>query len=110
MILGCHDLAVFNPRSVNAKEWRADTNQKFRALVSKERPTYVLHHPHTTVKKRTWLNSWNQLNRMVPDMKGCAGAGRYFESDRPVSQWDDLVDVLRSTKKGGSIDYILSRR
>ncbi|HOM98096.1 MAG TPA: hypothetical protein PLY41_07320 [Acetomicrobium sp.] len=43
-------------------------------------------------------------------MKGCAGAGRYFESDRPVSQWDDLVDVLRSTKKGGSIDYILSRR
>ncbi len=109
LILGCHDLAIFNPRSINAKEWRAETNRNFRILVSKERPSYVLHHPHTTVKRRTWLNSWNQLNRMLPDMKGYAGAGRYFESDRPVSQWDNLEDVLRSTKKGGSIDFILSR-
>jgi hypothetical protein len=66
MILGCHDLSIFNPRSINAKGWRRQVNVCFKKLSQQEKPVYVLHHPHTTVKKRTWLNAWNCLIRTLP--------------------------------------------
>jgi len=52
MVLGCHDLAIFNPRSKNAKGWRKRINEEFKELARREKPIYVLHHPHTTVKMR----------------------------------------------------------
>ena len=45
MILGCHDLTIFNPRSKNAKGWRKEVNEKFKKLAQRERPEIVLHHP-----------------------------------------------------------------
>ena len=66
MILGCHDLTIFNPRSKNAKGWRKKVNEEFRELAKKEQPICVLQHPHTTVKVRTWLNAWS-LVTFSPD-------------------------------------------
>lgn len=66
MLLGCHDLAIFNPRSKNAKGWRKQVNRNFKELANTEQSTCVLRHPHTTVKRRTWLNAWNCLNKKLP--------------------------------------------
>ena len=110
MILGCHDLTIFNPRSKNAKNWRRDVNDEFKKLTEKKKPIYVLQHPHTTVKKRTWLNAWSGLSKTLPYVYvQYAGAGRYHESDHECSKWDDLETVLKDTKNTLTIDFICSR-
>lgn len=107
MVLGCHDLTVFNPRSKNAKGWRMSVNDQFKELSRKEKPICVLHHPHTTVKKRTWLNAWSCLRKTLPSVRHYAGAGRYFEDDRDRPDWDTLIDVLENTKGGSTIDFVI---
>jgi len=108
MILGCHDLTVFNPMSrlnPNRAHWRKEINDEFRDLAKKEKSICVLHHPHTTVKRRTWLNAWNGLRKTLPSVQRCAGAGRYHEPDQ--SKWDTLDIVLKSTKCGSTIDFVV---
>ena len=107
MILGCHDLTIFNPRSKNAKGWRKEVNATFKESAKSERPICVLQHPHTTIKRRTWLNAWNCLRRTLPSVEQYAGAGRYYEPDRESSKWDTLDDVLKSTRCGNIIDFIV---
>ena len=48
MILGCHDLTVFNPRSKNAVGWRKQVNEEFAKMAKDQKLIYVLHHPHTS--------------------------------------------------------------
>jgi len=107
MVLGCHDLAMFNPRSKNAKGWRERVNKSFKELANIKHPICVLHHPHTTVKRRTWLNAWSSLIKKLPSVEHYAGAGRYHEPDRDKSEWDSLDEVLISTKRGSSIDFVV---
>lgn len=109
MILACHDLTIFNPRSQNAKGWRKEVNKKFKELAKKERPIYALQHPHTTVKRRTWLNAWNRLRKTLPSVEKYAGRGRYYEPDRKRSEYDDLNNVLKSTKYCNTIDLIVRK-
>lgn len=106
MILGCHDLNIFNPRSRNAMGWRRRVNYDFKKLAKNIKPIYVLHHPHTTVKKRTWLNAWNGLIKLIPSVK-YAGCGRYYEPEREPSDWDSLDVVLNETKNVATIDFII---
>ncbi|MFH8120316.1 MAG: hypothetical protein QXS37_05945 [Candidatus Aenigmatarchaeota archaeon] len=107
MVLGCHDLSIFNPRSKNAKGWRKKVNDDFKELAKREKPIYVLHHPHTTVKRRTWLNAWRCLRDTFPSVKQYAGSGRYYEFDRERSEWDTLDAVLKDTKNCDTIDFII---
>lgn len=107
MILGCHDLTIFNPRSKNATGWRREVNDKFKELAQKEQPIYVLHHPHTTVKKKTWLLAWYGLIKTLSSIKEYAGAGTYYEPNRKSSEWDNLNEVLKSTKNTPTIDFII---
>ena len=108
MILGCNDLTIFNSRSKNAKGWRKKINKEFKKLAKQKKPICVLQHPHTTVKIRTWLNAWSCLAKLLPSVKQYAGAGRYFEPDHNSSDYDALDDVLKSTKFGNTIDFIVS--
>jgi len=108
MILGCHDLTIFNNRNwKRTGEWRRNIKLKFRKLAKREKPKIVLQHPHTTVKVRTWLNAWSYLKRMLSSVGKYASAGRYYESDRNPSEYDKLDDVLANTKHGNTIDFIV---
>lgn len=107
MILGCHDLTIFNPRSKNAKEWRKKVNEEFKKIAKKEKPKIVLQHPHTTVKVRTWFNAWSCIKKMIPSVEKYASAGRYYESNRNPSDYDKIDDVFSSTKCGDTIDFIV---
>ena len=108
MVFGCHDLSIFNNRNMKKTgEWRKNMKLKFRALAQKEKPVLVLHHPHTTVKVTTWRNAWSNLQNTLPSVKQYAGTGRYFESDRERSKWDALDEVLQSTKRSNTIDFIV---
>ena len=105
MVLGCHDLTIFNPRSQNAKGWRKRVNKQFRDLAKKEEPTLVLQHPHTTDSIRTWAAAWSGLRKILPTVEKYASAGKYYNPDgNPRSR---LERVLKKTKYGNTIDIIV---
>ena len=108
MILGCHDLTMFNNRSLaNAGETRKVLETSFRGLVKIKSPVIVLHHPHTTDYIRTWASAWNELLREAPHIELYASAGRYdYDKGSPRSP---LCDVLNHTKKGNTIDFKVSQ-
>lgn len=106
MVLGCHDLTIFNPRSQNAKGWRRRINKEFRDLSKKEKPTLVLQHPHTTDSTLTWAAAWSGLRKILLTVEKYASAGRYYNPDgNPRSR---LEEVLKKTKCGNTIDIIVS--
>lgn len=108
MVLGCHDMTVFNPRSqANAGGWRQQVSEEFRELTKIEQPTFVLHHPHTAVKSRTWLQAWSGLRQEVPSVRFSLGTGAYSMADEGWSGRSTLDEVLASTKRGPVIDVII---
>lgn len=108
MVLGCHDMTVFNPRSqANAGGWRKRVSEGFRALAKETAPLFVLHHPHTAVKSRTWCQAWSGLYRELPSVKHCVGTGAYSMADEGWSGRSGLDDVLTSTKQGRVLDVIV---
>lgn len=104
LILGCHDLTIFNPRSKNAKGWREGINKEFRMLVKEEQPKTVMQHPHTTDSILTWAAAWSGLRKELTSVELYASAGRYYE---PKVERSRLDDVLRKTKRGNAIDFII---
>jgi hypothetical protein len=107
MILGCHDLSIYSPRSMNAKGWRRNLNREFRDLASKESPHVVLHHPHTADAVMTWLPMWSCLQRNLPSVQLFAGAGRYYNKEKAPRS--NLNKVLRAGLRGNSIDFIVGQ-
>jgi hypothetical protein len=108
MLLGCHDLTMFNNRNMgNTGRWRRETKQTFRQVAEEEKPAIVLHHPHTTVTTATWRNGWSMIRNTLHSVKEYASAGRYYEEDRKKSDYSDLSDVLEATRKGRTIDIII---
>ncbi len=105
MILGCHDLTVFNPRSGNAKGWRARVNKDFHGIARAERPEIVFQHPHTTDSVMTWTAAWNGLKRELETVKIYASAGRFYNSKGVRC---GLGTILDKTKCGSSIDFIIN--
>ncbi len=73
-------------------------------MVQKEKPTIVFHHPHTTDSSRIWTPSWNELVKLAPNIERYISAGRYYNKNRTRS---DIYDVLRKTKLGNTIDFIV---
>ncbi len=109
MVLGCHDLTIFNPRAQSkAKSWRSDVNREFRRIASERRPTVVLHHPHTTIKTTTWLHAWNGLLRELPSARVFAGSGRYSSDDAGWAHRHPLNEVLMRTASHPVLDIIVN--
>lgn len=104
-LMGCHDLSVFSPRSVNAKGWRREINDDLTEYIIQESPRIVLHHPHTADAVMTWRCQWAKMERDVPSIEKYAGAGRYYNIDGERSE---LNDLLRKTKRGNTIDFIIN--
>ena len=107
MILGCHDLSVFNPRGIatTKKPWRRDIRRTIFNAAKKRKPLLVLHHPHTTESVQTWAASWNRLRAELSSVHRFIGAGRYCNEKKGVRS--DLDNVLAATKQGASIDFVI---
>lgn len=109
MILGCHDLNIFNNRNWGRTgQWRKEIKTRFRNLAKSEKPVYVLHHPHTTVKKRTWLIPWSNLRKELPSLKYYLSSVRYYEPEQ--ISWDSIEEVLEGTKSCNTIDVIVWKK
>jgi hypothetical protein len=108
MLLGCHDLNIFNPRGtvVTKQEWRKKIRKNFYQLSNDEKPDVVLHHPHTTDSKRIWTAAWNELMKSVPSVEMYLSAGRYFNDGEP-ERTRDINEVRQKTKLGQTVDFVV---
>lgn len=106
LILGCHDLNVFNPRgrATTKAEWRKNVRTEFYNTIKNEKPKIVLHHPHTTDSSRIWTPAWNELIRVAPTVEKYIGAGRYYNQNGTRSNLDE---ILGKTKLGNTIDFVI---
>jgi len=107
LLLGCHDLAAFNPRgNAVAKGWRRELIRDFHQAVRDRRPGIVAQHPHTTDTKRIWGTSWGKLVRVAPSIHSYASAGRYYNGGDPCR--GALCSVLSATVRGESLDFAVT--
>ena len=105
LILGCHDLTMFNPRAIKtAGSWRKSIIEQFLEKARKFKPDVVLHHPHVTDSKFTWLVSWRKLERMLDSVQHYASGIVYYNDVRERSGLDE---VLEYTKKGEVLDLVV---
>lgn len=108
MVLGCHDLTIFNPRSdAKATGWRLDVKQEFKKLSEEYTPRWVLHHPHTAVKRRTWLASRSGLTQALPSVTNYVGSGVFSRKDKGWDGRDSITEVLADTKIGKVMDVVV---
>jgi len=118
MILGCHDLTIFNPRSdAVASGWRKNLKEEFKCIAKKENPIIALQHPHTTDCINVWTPAWNNLTTTISSIEKYASAGRwphtkyhlYKKGKRKGEPHCMLENVLEKTKCGSTIDFIVRR-
>lgn len=112
MVLGCHDLTIFNPRS-DAKvsaEWRMQTKSAFKRRAKGWRPAWVLQHPHTTVSPMTWRHAWSALTNKqeYPSIESYLGTGCYsYRDSRNGLNRKPLQSVLDKTKSPDVADIVV---
>ena len=108
MLLGCHDLNMFSPRSAhNARGWRAATIAEFKRLAVEEKPDLLIWHPHKSDTPRTWLAGLCGLKRMLPNIS-YAGSGIYYNGG--LAPRASLSQVLRGTKNLATIDLVVKSK
>ncbi len=110
LVLGCHDLAMYDPRGqANASKGgeKKRRSRDFHQRAARFCPTVVLQHPHSTDSVKTWRNSWKRLRDELPSVRSWgAGIAHYREgAGRPVR--DRLEDVLAATASGDVQDIVL---
>lgn len=98
LVLGCHDLNVFNPRGrANQSDdgYRRRRCEAFEKVVKDFRPSVVLQHPHTTDSPNIWRNAWARLLQEVPSVRTWASGIRYYNPNGV--ERGDPQDVLDAT-------------
>ena len=111
MILGCHDLTIFNDRNLeNTTGWRKDTKLTFRKITKQTEPKFVLQHPHVTDSIRTWAAPISWIKHNLPSVKHFASAGRFFPTKMERGIRSPLNSVLSSTKIGSSLDFVVETK
>ncbi len=108
MLLSCHDLNLFSPRSYhNARGWRRESIERFRQMAGERQPELLLWHPHRSDTPRTWIPGLGGLRKERPGI-GYAGAGIYHNDGMPPRA--SLDSVLKHTKNLPTIDLIIERK
>lgn len=70
VLLGCHDLNIFNGRARANQKVGGARHQRCEELLKaivKFKPTHILQHPHGTDTWKSWNQSWKQVNRQFPN-------------------------------------------
>lgn len=112
MILGCHDLNLFSPRSrasISKGSFRDKMISDMQALSDRFKPQVVLQHPHYTDSPNIWQLGWSGIKRLVPSAKVYSSGIHYANRDGQ-SPRKPLESVSCRTKQGTVEDYVVPRR
>lgn len=111
LILGCHDLNMFNPRgwsNQNKKSKRRQRCEAMRTVASKFQPTVILQHPHLTDSPRIWLLPWSYLESQFDTTLDDCASGICFYREKGVRS--TLTKVLNSTRHTDGLDFVFKTR
>jgi hypothetical protein len=103
VILGCHDLNIFNGRSRANQLPGGNRETRCRELlsvISDFRPSCIVQHAHATDTWRTWVTPWAEVAHRFPDASW-ASAIAYAPKRTPECR-APLVDVLWRTHHEGA--------
>jgi hypothetical protein len=99
LVLGCHDLSMFNPRgraNQSPHGVRRARCDEMRSRVAEFRPTVVLQHPHSTDSPNIWRLAWLSLLREVPSVRAWASGISYFHwAGRPRAPMRRVLELTR---------------
>lgn len=108
MLLGCHDLNIFSPRSRASSSqgtYKFQIMDKMDSLVKDHQPAVVLHHPHYTDSPRIWRVPWKGVEQNVPSCHTYS-SGIFYANGDGGKQRGELKDVLAQTAKGDVKNWI----
>ncbi len=108
LILGCHDLNVFNPwgqANLRKGSDKYKISQEFYKRFEREKPSIILHHPHTTDTPNIWRLAWTTIRKEYPFVEHFA-SGILHANELGVAR-GELDKVLEVTKKGAVLDIIV---
>jgi len=107
VILGCHDLNVYNPRgqaAASPEGWRRKTADKFKKLCKKYKPDIILQHPHKTFSPNNWKSAWAEVTKELSTVSHYA-SGINYQTIKATDKLRPIDKVLEKTKKGDVIDF-----
>lgn len=102
MILGCHDLNIFSPRSrasASKGSYKARVMAEMDRLARRFQPEVVLHHPHSTDSPRIWQVAWSGIRSSIPSCHTYSSGIFYIGPNGSLPR-GTIGDVLASTSKG----------
>jgi very-short-patch-repair endonuclease len=105
VIVGCHDLNVYNSRgqaAASPEGWKKQTADRFKKLCKQFNPDIILQHPHTTDTPNIWNAAWRRVEKELPNVRHYASGIKYYNKDGVRG---DLEKVLQRTKKGDVLDF-----
>lgn len=106
MVLGCHDLNMFSPRSrATAKGSKHESILRMASLMKKYKPEVVLQLPHKTDSPNIWNLAWKTLEKDYASIEHYASGILYYRGGRKPR--GVLQDVCDKTKKGDVMDFVL---
>lgn len=101
LVLGSHDLSIFNPkarRTLGEGSPRWQRCKDLDALLLQQKPTLVLQHPHNTDSPLLWSQEWKQLTKQAPSITCWASGIAYHNRDEGDMPRRPLEDVLSGTR------------
>ncbi len=108
MLLGCHDLNIFSPRSrasASKGTYKDQIMNKMDRLVRDHQPEVILHHPHYTDSPRIWRVPWTGVERNIPSCHTYS-SGIFYAKGGGEKQRGELKEVLAKTAKGEVKNWI----
>jgi hypothetical protein len=109
VILGCHDLNVYNPRGQKAAKedgWRKLKADEFKKLCKEFNPDIILQHPHKTFSPKNWSLAWGNVKEELPNVLHFA-SGINYQKNKVTDTLRPISKVLERTKKGDVVDFYL---
>ncbi|MXW06900.1 MAG: hypothetical protein F4X56_01070 [Gammaproteobacteria bacterium] len=110
LVLGCHDLNVFNPRIPENK--RLGINRRIRIKNMRREaarfdPSIVIQHPHQTDSPKIWLSGWSGIKKILPSVEQGLSGIAYFPHPLHRAARQKLSKVLEGTKFGSNIEDVV---
>lgn len=108
LILGCHDLNMWNPRGWAAQSPGSNRRKRcmaMRRIAKKFNPTVVLQHPHDTDSPNIWSLGWGEIKRQFPNLKAWA-SGICYNNENGGKQRAPLKKVLARTQGGPVVNVV----
>ncbi len=102
LILGCHDLNLFSPRSrasISKGSYKDKTISEMQALSDRFKPYVVLQHPHYTDSPNIWQPGWSGIKRWVPSAR-IYSSGIHYANREGKHPRKPLQSILLRTALG----------